>query len=179
MRNKLSNWKTGSTAATALLLLVVGGALISGTAAAAVLTDTTNFASVGTDVLVEKNMTVDNETDHIYVDLDNSTGDVETVNTTLYGVENGTETQVEKVQIEAPYGTVENYEYTSIDSANYSEYRVVVEGDSTTTNATYIAVGTPNSGGGSTPSSGIDTKTAGMIAVVLVGGYIFLKEDDR
>lgn len=70
---------------------------------------------------------VDGNTEHVFVEVEDTNGT--NVTATFYGVDsNGNETQEKQVTLNAGSGETDSYELTNVDSTNYSEYRVVVEG---------------------------------------------------
>jgi len=133
--------------AAALALL----GLAAGTVSAATVTDWN-----GSDA-VNDTFDVSNDTESVRVTAENITNDQATV--TVYGVENGTETQVatSTISTDATNGTyTTQYDY-DVNTANYTTYRVSVTGDG----ADSIALAKVNvvtgaaGGGGGLPGAGV------------------------
>jgi len=165
--------------ALVVTLAAVGGWLAVGSAAATVATDPTNFSAVGSDELANETLSVDSGTQSLYVTLDNDGANAtEPANVTVYEVVNGSSTQVDTVQISAASGTIETYEYASLDSENVSKYRVTVIGNSSAIESAAVDVGTVEkvSGGGGW-LGGSSSLGAGSLAVLGVGAYLILGRD--
>lgn len=174
----MTNRNTSKFALIGLVAVsLVAVALMAGSGAAVVTTDETNFTAVGNDTLSNQEFAVDNDTRSLYVDLDNSTYNATSpVNVTVIGVaDDGTETQVSKVQISAAADSVESYEYTGVDSSTYSTYRLEVVGTGTDIESQALDVGTvqKTSGGGGLLGGG-SIGGIPIIALVLIGGGYFL-----
>ncbi|KAB1185668.1 MULTISPECIES: lactonase family protein [Haloferax] len=173
----LSKKDVGAIGLLVAVVSAVAMLALAGGAAATVDTDTANLTAVGTDELANQTLAVDNGTRSLYVELDNDTYNASTAaNVTVFAIDNGTETQVDKVQISAATGSTEMYEYTSLDTANYSSYRVLVEGNSTTIESAALDIGTVaevSSGGGWLSGS---SGSAG-IGIVLVLALLFIVKD--
>ena len=168
-----------------LLALLVTTAAIFGWAAvglgaATVESDPTNFAAAGSDDLYNSTVSVDNDTRSVYVTLDNEAYNVsEPTNVTVYEVVNGSEVQVDQAQVSAESGSVETYEYTSIDAANGSEYRVTVIGNSSAIDSAALDVGTitkVSGGGGWLGGSGSSIGGIGLVALASVA-FLVLREE--
>lgn len=156
---------------------IVGWAAV-GLGAATVTTDEASFSAVGSDELHNSTFEVGAETQSLYVTLDNDEYNAtEAANVTVYSVDNGTETQVDKVQISATSGTVETYEYGSLDTSNVSKYRVTVTGNNSAIESGALDVGTIEkvSGGGGFLGGSGSIGGAGLVALVVVG-YVVLKD---
>ena len=166
------------------ILLVVAivatilGASVAGLGAATVTTDETSFTAAGSDELHNATIGVDNDTQSLYVTLDNDEYNAtEPANVTVYEVDNGTETQVDKVQISAASGSVETYEFSSLDVSNVTEYRITVIGNTSNIESSALDVGTIEkvSGGGGFLSGSGSIGGVGIVAIVVVG-YFVLKD---
>ncbi len=157
----------------------IGGWLAVGLGAATVTTDTANFSAVGSDELANQTLGVDSGTQSLYVSLDNDTANAtEPANVTVYEVVNGSETQVDTVQISAASGSIETYEFASLDTQNVSEYRVTVTGNASDIESAAVDIGTIEkvSGGGGLLGGSSSSLGAGGIAAIVVVGYLFLKD---
>jgi hypothetical protein len=173
--------------ALALAVAVVGMALGPTLALAGVVTDSANFGAAGNDELATKNVSVSDSTSSVYVELDDTDGNATgNVNVTFYGVENGSETQLNKVQLQPDSDNeTELFEQSPVDSGNYSEYRVVAEANSSDTSAEYVTVGkfkkvAGAGGSGITSGSGLDMKIFGIPAVLVAaagGAFLLVRRD--
>lgn len=192
----MSETRAGEKLKAISLALAVAAAALATTFAAPALAgtegNTAAFGAAGNDELADKNVTVGNDTQSVYVELDdtsdgeNATGNV---NVTVYGVDDGgNETQVDKVQLQPDDdGEAELYEYTSINTSQYGEYRVLAEGNSTDSPSSAVTVGTiemvagSGGGGGSlTSGSGLDMTLMGIPVVLLAaagGGLLLARRD--
>lgn len=177
------NFSRKDAGAVCLLVLVVASVAalaFAGGAAATVTTDTANFTALtNATELANETLDVTNDTRSVYVELDNDTYNATSpANVTVFGVDDGgNETQVSKVQISAAANSTEMYEYSSIDTANYSSYRVLVEGDNSTIETAAIDIGTVaevSSGGGWL--SGDNTSTGALAIGALVVLFILGKD---
>jgi hypothetical protein len=171
--------------------LLVGGAVLalgSGSALADVTTDTANFSDVGNETLADQTLMVDNSTRSVYLEMDNSSGTANgTVNVTVYGIdESDVQTRVDRVQVSAGANSTELYEYESLDTQTYDEYRVVAEGNSSFVDPDTLTIGTVSevAGGGGTFSLGGDVDLAGYSipfgvvgAIVVAGAVVLLGRD--
>lgn len=150
--NKSNSVALLSTLAVAFAALLLGSAALTGGAVATVETNQTNFASVGSEELAHDSYSVDNDTQSLYVDLDNLDGNNSgTVEVNVSAIDsNGNHTTVDTVQMNASSGNIESYEYSNIDPSTYSEYHLQVTGNSTTVEASSLDLGTVSklSGGG-------------------------------
>jgi len=140
--------------------------LAAGTVSAATVTDWN-----GSDP-VNDTFSVDNQTESVRVTAENITNDQATV--TVYGVENGTETQVatSTISTDATNGTyTTQYDY-EVDPANYTTYKVSVSGDGADSLAlAKVNVVTGAAGGGGLPGTGV---ISGVPMIEVVAGVLVL-----
>ncbi|WP_411964534.1 hypothetical protein [Haloferax sp. YSMS24] len=174
-----ATWKdVGAVGLLVMIIASVGALALAGGAAATVTTDTANFTNITDDELANQTLDVTNDTRSLYVELDNDTYNATgPANVTVFGIDNGTETQVDKVQIEAAANSTEMYEYTSIDTANYSSYRVLVEGNSSDIETAAIDIGTVaevSSGGGWLDGG---SSSVGVVGLLVVAGLVLFARD--
>jgi len=144
--------------------------LAAGTVSAATVTDWNGSQPVN------DTFSVDNQTESVRVTAENITNDQATV--TVYGVENGTETQVASTTIstDATNGTyTTQYDY-EVDTANYTTYKVSVSGDGADSlSLAKVNVVTGAAGGGGLPGTGVLSSVpmvevvAGALVLVAVG----------
>lgn len=131
------------TLSLALVALVVGSAL-AGVVAIGTLGGGTAPVGVAaaddgnvTNVSVNKTMAVDNDTESVYVEAHNTNGTNLTIN--IYAQNDTHEKQVvQNATLKASNDSTQLYEYTSIDAANYSDYRVTVDGEAEEVNVGLI-----------------------------------------
>ena len=128
--NGILNLRAGLVALAVAMLAMTAVAGTVGMAAAQTTetaTDSTTTTSESTE-LADKTVSVNNDTQEVYITVNNTSGDA--VDYTLYGVSDGLSTEVSSGQISALAGE-ETTKTFAADPAEYDEYRFVVEQDST------------------------------------------------
>ncbi|SFR31173.1 hypothetical protein [Halorubrum sodomense] len=137
------------------------------------------MAQSGTE-LADKSVTVDGDTESVYLEVTNSSGDA--LNYTVYGISDGLSTQVDSGTISATANDTVRQEF-AVNATEYSSYRVVVTEDASDTDsesAENIEIGTTvnqTSGGGGVfagVGGGLFSLRNGLIAVVIGGGAYVL-----
>ncbi|WP_420182835.1 hypothetical protein ACNO8S_16235 (plasmid) [Haloarcula sp. KBTZ06] len=100
---------------------------VGGAAAATTETATPTETSTS-DTLADKTVAVDNQTQQVYLEVTNTSG--QSVDYTVYGVSDGITTQVDSGQVSAADGETTEKTF-AVDSSEYDSYRIVVEEDGT------------------------------------------------
>ena len=128
------------------------------------------------DELADKSVTVDGDTESVFLEVTNSSGD--SLNYTVYGIADGLSTEVDSGQISATSNDTARQEF-AVNATEYNEYRVVVTedaSDSDSESAENIEIGTTinqvDSGGGGAfagVGGGLFTVTNGIIAFAVFG----------
>jgi len=122
------------------------------------------------DELKDKSVTVDGDTESVYLEVTNSSGDA--LNYTVYGIADGLSTEVDAGQISATSNDTARQTF-AVNSTKYDEYRVLVTenaSDSDSESADNIEIGTTvnqATGGGGVfagVGGGLFTVTNGIIA---------------
>ncbi|QZX99798.1 hypothetical protein [Halobaculum rubrum] len=148
--------------------------------------------AVAADVeLTNETVAVDGDTRSVYADL-NATSDVNTsANFTVefVGIDaDGNETgTLDTRNVTVDSGNTSLVEYTDVNASAYSQVKVMVHVDNTTASTANVSaeVGTiqmvaGSGGGGGIGSSLGSIGTGGLVAIVLVGGYVLLgREGDE
>ena len=168
----------------ALLLagLICAGVALAGVGgAAAATTETATPTETSTsDTLADKTVAVDNQTQQVYLEVTNTSG--QSLDYTVYGVSDGITTQVDSGTVSAASGETTEQTF-AVDSSEYGEYRVVVEEDSSDSDsesAESIEIGKivqQSSGGGGIFGGGGDgllTPMNILIAVLLAAAAFLL-----
>ncbi|RLM34096.1 MULTISPECIES: hypothetical protein [unclassified Haloarcula] len=123
---------TNSSRPLALLLagLICASMAVAGVGgAAAATTETATPTETSTsDTLADKTVAVDNQTQQVYLEVTNTSG--QSVDYTVYGVSDGITTQVDSGQVSAADGETTEKTF-AVDSSEYDSYRIVVEEDGT------------------------------------------------
>lgn len=156
----------GAVAVFALVLAAVG-ALALGTAPTA-------LGQTNTTELANETVAVDNETRALYVEAENTTGDL---TVTVYSINStdDSETQVATGTLNASGADATDlYEYSGVDAANYSEYRVVVEGDDAELITIGVVAEVATGGGGFAFDGGSLSDTELAIGAIAVVGLLAL-----
>ena len=128
--------------------------------------------------LADKSVTVDGDTESVYLEVTNTSGDA--LNYTVYGISDGLSTEVDAGTISSIDSNDTARQEFAVNSSEYDEYRVVVTedaSDSDSESAENIEIGTTinqvDSGGGgvfaSVGGGGLITPTNGLIAFALLG----------
>jgi hypothetical protein len=174
---------TNSSRPLALLLagLICASIAIAGVGgAAAQTTDTATPTETSTsDTLADKTVAVDNQTQQVYLEVTNTSG--QSLDYTVYGVSDGITTQVDSGTISAASGETTEQTF-AVDASEYEDYRIVVEEDSSDSDsesAESIEIGKivqQESGGGGIFGGGGDGLLTPMniLIVVLLAGVAFL-----
>ena len=131
-------------------------------------------AQSGTE-LADKEVTVDGDTESVYLEVTNTSGDA--LNYTVYGIADGLSTEVDSGTISATSNDTARQEFAA-NATEYDSYRVVVTedaSDSDSESAESIEIGTTvnqvDSGGGAfagVGGSGLINPTNGLIAIVVL-----------
>ena len=126
--------------------------------------------------LADKSVTVDGDTESVFLEVTNTSGD--SLNYTVYGISDGLSTEVDSGQISATSNDTARQEF-AVNATEYNEYRVVVTedaSDSDSESAENIEIGTTinqvDSGGGGVfagVGGGLFTLTNGIIAFAVFG----------
>ena len=134
-------------------------------------------AQSGTE-LADKEVTVDGETESVYLEVTNTSGD--SLNYTVYGISDGLSTEVDAGTISSADENDTVRQTFTVDSEQYDSYRVVVTedaSDSDTESADNIEIGTTvnqASGGGGVfagvGGGGLFSPTNILIGLVVIGG---------
>jgi len=157
----------------ALSALVLAASLLLVGAAGVAVGDSHEFAN--------ETVSVDNQTDTVYLEVENVTNGP--VNVSVYGLDSGNETLVNETQIDAPPDNSTLIEWTA-NHTEYDGYRVVVKEDSTVDqtqnpqSVERVDVGTfdkVSGGGGALGSTG---GSAAIVVVLIVGVYLVMKEEE-
>lgn len=154
----------GTLAALSLLLIcsLVGAAAVG------------TVAAQSSGDLANETVTVDNDTRAVYAQATNITND--TADVTVYGIDaNGNETQEATGTLDTSTTETDLYEFTSVDAANYSEYRVVITGDGA--DSTEIGTVQEVSGGGGGFIGGSGGVGLGVLVVAAFVGLAFIMRD--
>jgi hypothetical protein len=137
-----------------------------------------------TEIVEDQNVTVTDDDRSVYVEAGNITynGSQGTLYVHVYGIENGSETQVANGTLSAGANSTDLYE-ASVNASNYSEYRVEVRAQNGTTYEEF-AVGTiskvSGGGGGFVSGSGTGMKLLGIpvaLIALVAGGYALARRD--
>jgi len=125
--------------------------------------------------LADKEVTVDGDTESVYLEVTNTSGDA--LNYTVYGIADGLSTEVDSGTISATSNDTARQEF-AVNATEYDSYRVVVTedaSDSDSESAESIEIGTTvnqvDSGGGAfagVGGGGLINPTNGLIAVVVL-----------
>ena len=128
--------------------------------------------------LADKEVTVDGETESVYLEVTNSSGD--SLNYTVYGISDGLSTEVDAGTISSADENDTARQTFTVDSEQYDSYRVVVTedaSDSDEESADNIEIGTTvnqASGGGGVfagvGGGGLFSPTNILIGLVVIGG---------
>jgi len=130
--------------------------------------------------LADKEVTVDSDTESVYLEVTNTSGDA--LNYTVYGIADGLSTEVDSGTISATSNDTARQEF-AVNATEYDSYRVVVTedaSDSDSESAESIEIGTTvnqvDSGGGGVfagvGGGGLFSTTNILIGgVVVVGAY--------
>jgi len=126
--------------------------------------------------LTDKSVTVDSDTESVYLEVTNSSGDA--LNYTVYGISDGLSTEVDSGTISATSNDTARQEF-AVNATEYNEYRVVVTedaSDSDSESADNIEIGTTvnQAGGGGGVFAGVGgggliNVTNGIIAFAVFG----------
>lgn len=151
---------------------------VGGAAAATTETATPTETSTS-DTLADKTVAVDNQTQQVYLEVTNTSG--QSVDYTVYGVSDGITTQVDSGQVSAADGETTEKTF-AVDSSEYDSYRIVVEEDGTDSDsesAESIEIGEivqQESGGGGIFGGGGDGLLTPMniLIAALLGAAAFL-----
>ena len=125
--------------------------------------------------LADKEVTVDGETESVYLEVTNTSGDA--LNYTVYGIADGLSTEVDSGTISATTNDTTRQTF-AVNATEYDSYRVVVTedaSDSDSESAESIEIGTTvnqvDGGGGAfagVGGGGLINPTNGLIAVVVL-----------
>ncbi|MFY4815198.1 hypothetical protein ACOJIV_21245 [Haloarcula sp. AONF1] len=124
--------------------------------------------------LADKEVTVDGETESVYLEVTNTSGDA--LNYTVYGIADGLSTEVDSGTISATSNDTARQTF-AVNATEYDSYRVVVTedaSDSDEESAENIEIGTTvnQSGGGGAfagvGGSGLINPTNGLILIVVL-----------
>lgn len=128
--------------------------------------------------LADKEVTVDGDTESVYLEVTNTSGD--NLNYTVYGISDGLSTEVDSGTISSVDGNDTARQTFAVDSEQYDSYRVVVTedaSDSDEESADNIEIGTTvnqaTGGGGvfaGVGGGGLFTPTNILIGLVVIGG---------
>ena len=126
--------------------------------------------------LADKEVTVDGDTESVYLEVTNSSGDA--LNYTVYGISDGLSTEVDSGTISSADSNDTVRQEFAVNATEYDSYRVLVTedaSDSDEESADNIEIGTTinQSGGGGGVFAGVGgglfTPTNGLIAFVVFG----------
>lgn len=127
--------------------------------------------------LADKSVSVDGDTESVYLEVTNTSGDA--VNYTVYGISDGLSTEVDAGTISSADENDTARQEFAVNSSEYDEYRIVVTedaSDSDEESADNIEIGTTinqaNGGGGifgSFGGGGLFTPTNAIIAFAVFG----------
>ncbi|TKX86257.1 hypothetical protein EXE43_09430 [Halorubrum sp. SS5] len=125
--------------------------------------------------LADKEVTVDGDTESVYLEVTNTSGDA--LNYTVYGIADGLSTEVDSGTISATSNDTARQEF-AVNATEYDSYRVVVTedaSDSDSESAESIEIGTTvnqaDGGGGAfagVGGGGLINPTNGLILVVVL-----------
>ena len=125
--------------------------------------------------LADKEVTVDSDTESVYLEVTNTSGDA--LNYTVYGIADGLSTEVDAGTISATSNDTARQEF-AVNATEYDSYRVVVTedaSDSDSESAESIEIGTTvnqvDGGGGAfagVGGGGLINPTNGLILVVVL-----------
>jgi hypothetical protein len=140
--------------------------------------------NTSTEIVEDQNVTVTDDDRSAYVEAGNITynGSQGTLYVHVYGIENGSETQVANGTLSAGANSTDLYE-ASVNASNYGEYRVEVRAQKGTTYENFT-IGTiakvSGGGGGFVSGSGTGMKLLGVpvaLIAVVAGGYALARRD--
>lgn len=135
-------------------------------------------ALAATAEIANGTVTVDSETNSVYSEINTTDNTAATnVTVTYYGIADGNETQVATNTVEVAAGTTQLEEYKSVNSSNYSEYRVVVEADDTTNTTATVGTLQQVSGGSGGWIDGASNTQVGAGLAVVAGLVLFGRKD--
>ncbi|AZQ15877.1 hypothetical protein DOS48_06650 [Halorubrum sp. PV6] len=128
--------------------------------------------------LADKEVTVDGDTESVYLEVTNTSGD--NLNYTVYGISDGLSTEVDSGSISSVDENDTARQTFTVDSEQYDSYRVLVTedaSDSDEESADNIEIGTTvnqaTGGGGAfagVGGGGLFTPTNLLIGLVVIGG---------